>query len=196
MQADACRRDHAEVAAAAAQRPQQVRVVVAVGADEGTVGEHDLGGDEVVGGQPEATAQAAVPAAEREPDDADTAARAGDGGQPERLCGRQEVGSGRARLDGGLALRGVDRDGPHAGDVDDQAAVPNGAAGPVVTGGPDRQRQAALAGGPYGGLDVGCRGASRHDRGPPAYSRVPERGGVVVDRARDSHPIGAENAAE
>jgi hypothetical protein len=81
--------------------------------------------DTIVGGQTEAAAQAAVPAAEREPDNSDATAWTGDGDQSERLCRGEEVGSGRFRLNGGRARRGVERDAPHAGDVDDQAAVPN-----------------------------------------------------------------------
>jgi hypothetical protein len=48
--------DDAEVAAAAAQRPEQVGVLVGRGADSAAVGQHHLGGDEVVDGHAVAAA--------------------------------------------------------------------------------------------------------------------------------------------
>ena len=48
VQAQLERRDDAEVAAAAAQRPVQVGVLVGARAHAAAVGQHDLGGDEVV----------------------------------------------------------------------------------------------------------------------------------------------------
>ncbi len=90
--------DDAEVAAAAAQRPVEVGVLVGAGAHAAAVGEHDAGRDEVVDGHPVAAALVGDPAAERE---------AGDAGLRHHAAGRREaegrrhavdVGPGRAAL--------------------------------------------------------------------------------------------------
>ena len=60
----------AEVAAAAAQRPEQVGVLVGARVDLRAVGEHDVGAEQVVDRQAEAPGQVADAAAEREPADA------------------------------------------------------------------------------------------------------------------------------
>ena len=59
--------DHPEVAAAAAQRPEQVGVLVGAGVHQRAVGEHHVGPDEAVDRQPEAACQMPETAAEREP---------------------------------------------------------------------------------------------------------------------------------
>jgi hypothetical protein len=59
------RGDDAEIAAAAAQRPEQVAVRGRAGRDERPVGEHDVGFEQVVDGQAETPGQVADAAAER-----------------------------------------------------------------------------------------------------------------------------------
>ena len=43
--------DDAEIAAAAAQRPEQVGVLLLAGGDEAAVGQHDVGLEQIVDGQ-------------------------------------------------------------------------------------------------------------------------------------------------
>ena len=64
MAAERERGDHAEVAAATAERPEQVGVRLGACLDEAAVGQHDVGRDEVVGGESEAPRQVAHAAAE------------------------------------------------------------------------------------------------------------------------------------
>ena len=64
------RGDDAEVAAAAADRPEEVAVLVRARACLGAVREDDVGLEQVVDREPEAAAQVTDPAAEREPADA------------------------------------------------------------------------------------------------------------------------------
>ena len=45
------RRDHAEVSTAAAYRPEEIVVLVSAGSDETAIGEHDVGGEQVVDGK-------------------------------------------------------------------------------------------------------------------------------------------------
>src|SRR5205814_7501254 len=64
------RRHDAEVAAASAQSPEQVVVLVLARRHERTVGKYDVSGDHVVDRQSELARQVADAAAEREPADA------------------------------------------------------------------------------------------------------------------------------
>ncbi len=79
------RGDDAEVAAAAAQRPEQLRVLVLAGVQVLAVGGHDVGADEVVAGQAALADQPADAAAEREPGDAGGRHQSPGDRQPERL---------------------------------------------------------------------------------------------------------------
>jgi hypothetical protein len=73
----------AVVAAAAAQRPEQVGVVVVGGADERAVGGHELDRADAVGGEAVLAGEPREAAAEHVADDADVGARAGQRGEPE-----------------------------------------------------------------------------------------------------------------
>ena len=75
--------DGAEVAAAAAQRPEQLGVLVAGGADQLPVGGDELDGEEAVAGEAVAAAEPAEAAAERVADDADVGRGAGQRGEAE-----------------------------------------------------------------------------------------------------------------
>ena len=93
------RRDDAEVAAAAAQRPEEIGVRVIAGGDEAAVGEHDVGGEQVVDGEPEAPGQVADAAAEGEPADAGVEAgtRTGSPCRTHRWRGRRRPRCSRRR---------------------------------------------------------------------------------------------------
>ena len=80
----------AEVAAAAADRPEQVRVRLGVHAQELAVGGHDLGGQQVVDRQAVLADEVADAAAQGDPADPDRAGVA----EP----GRQAVGARRGRV--------------------------------------------------------------------------------------------------
>jgi hypothetical protein len=84
------RRDHAEIAVAAAQRPEQVGLHRGVRADVAAVGEHELDRRDAVGLQAVLAGQPAHAAAERVAGDADVRRRA--------VQARQAVG-GEARRD-------------------------------------------------------------------------------------------------
>ena len=60
----------AEVAAAAAQRPEQIGMLARAGVHLRAIGQHHVGADQVVDREPEAARQVADAAAEREPADA------------------------------------------------------------------------------------------------------------------------------
>jgi hypothetical protein len=122
--------DDAEVPAPAAQGPQQVGLVVRIGGHNLAIGEHDLGRQQVVDPESGHADQGSVAAAE---------SQAGEPGRADVAhCGRVTVRSRRVEdvAHGGAAghasLSAVDGDPSHVAQVHQQAAVPDGAAGPVM----------------------------------------------------------------
>ena len=113
----------AEVAAAAVQRPEQVRVLVRAGGDPRPVGGHQLDRDEVVAGEAVLALQPARPAAEREPGDAGGRHPPAGGREPVLLRGAVELGPRAAGSDARGARLGIDLDLVHRPHVDHEAAV-------------------------------------------------------------------------
>ena len=117
------RGDDAEVAAAAAQRPEEIGVLRLAGGDEAAVGEHDVGLEQIVDGQPELAREVAQPAAEGDAADAGGGDDAARRGQPEGVGGVVQIAQRRAALDAGGAGLGIDADPVHRREVDDQPVV-------------------------------------------------------------------------
>ena len=168
MQAELERGHDAEVPAPAAQRPEQVGVLVVARADDAAVGEHDLGRDEVVDRHPVAPALVRDAAAEREARDAGLGHDAAGRGEPERRGHAIDVGPGRAALHVHGAARST-RTSRIAREVDHEAAVDQRGAGDVVPAAANRERQLVLDGEADGGRDVGRR--RRSARSPPGACR-------------------------
>jgi hypothetical protein len=93
VEGDLHRGDDAEVAAAAAQRPEQRGVVLGVDAAELAVGGDDLDRQDAVGGQAVLAREPADAATEAVADDADVGRRAGE--RREALLGRGRGGPRR-----------------------------------------------------------------------------------------------------
>jgi hypothetical protein len=74
MQPDAHGGQHAEVAAATADGPEQVGLVRGVGGNQPAVGQDDPGAEQVVQGQAEAAGKRAVTAGQGQPGQADVTA--------------------------------------------------------------------------------------------------------------------------
>ena len=171
VQAGAQLRHDAEVPAASAQAPEQLGLVLRIGGDHSAVGQHDLGRQHVVDTEADQADQCPVPAAEGQPGEADRAHGAHRRGVPVRAHRVQDVADGRAA--GHPRLRALDGDLPHGAQVDQQARVADGAAGPVVASAEHRERQARRLRREYRGLDVvGRAAAGDHGRTLP-YLRVP-----------------------
>ena len=92
------RGDHPEVAAATANRPEQVGVFVGARRHDVSRGEHDLGGDEIVDRHPVAAHQPGEPAAQRQPRDAGAGDHAAGRGEPEDAVRAVELADGDAGL--------------------------------------------------------------------------------------------------
>jgi hypothetical protein len=136
--------DDAEVAAAAAQRPEQLRVAVSVGAQPPAVGAHDLDGQQVVDRQPVLADQVADPAGQGDPPDPDRGGVAEPGRQA--ALGRRGgvLAGGQAGLGPGGARLGVDLQRAQAPKVEHDPPVGGAVPGRAVAAAADRQLLPAL----------------------------------------------------
>ena len=185
------RADDAEVPAAAPQRPEQVGVIVCRRPDDVALRGDDLGLHEVVDRQPVLAHQPADAAAQADAADAGVAHDAARGGQPVRLCLVVDVAPQGATLDEGGARDGVDRDGAHRREVDDDAAVAHCGAGDVVASAPHCDLEVAVSCEAHRRGDVGGAGAAGDQSRSPVDRAVPHGSGlvvVVVARADDAAP--------
>ena len=133
--------DHAEVAAATAQRPEQIGVGLRAGGDEAAVGEHDVGGDQVVHGQAEAPGEVADAAAEGQAADTGGGDEAGRRGHAERAGRVVDVAPGASAVDPDRAGRRVDRGAAQPAEVDDEGAVPDAEPAAMMTAAADGEGQ-------------------------------------------------------
>ena len=132
--------DDAEVAAAAAERPEQVRVLLLARGDDGAVGRDDLGGQQVVAGQAVAAAEVADAAAEGQSADAGRGDDPPGGGQPVHGRGVVELRPRwprRRRVRCGLR---IDDDVAIRLEVGDDRVVRGAEAGHAVPAAADGQR--------------------------------------------------------
>jgi hypothetical protein len=136
----------AEVAAAPAQRPQELWIAVFAGPDDLAIGRDDLRADQRVAGEPARSHQVADPAGQ---------CQAGDSRVDERASGRRQAVGGRRRVEveplaaalgvGDPSLR-VDRDAAHVAQVDDEGVVGDAVTGDAVAAAAHRDRQAGRPG--------------------------------------------------
>ena len=161
--------DDAEVAAPAAQAPEQLGVLLAVGAHHITGRGDDLGRDQVVAGEPELGGQVADPAAESKAGDSGGADHAARGDQAVGLGGGVEVRPRGAALRDGEPSLGIDFDGAHPGQVDHQAVVDGAVAGRVVSSATHRDLQLVLLGEGERRGDIGGIHAAGDRRRPPDH---------------------------
>ena len=136
--------DDAEVSAPAPQAPEQIRVLLGAGGQEPPISRDDVGGEQVVAGQPVLALQPADSTAEREPGDPGGRDRATGGGQPEGLGLPVELTPGQAGLGLGAAPGRVDPHALHRRQIDDYAVVAYRFPRDVVPAAPDRDGQVLL----------------------------------------------------
>ena len=179
------RGDDPEVAAAAAQAPEQLGVLVVAGDKELAVGGDHVAGREVVDGESEAAHEVADPATEGQPADAGVGDDAARHGQPEGLGLVVDVAPQTAALSPDRSRQGVDPHPGHGGQVDHQAVVTHGVSGDGVAAASHRHRQRPLPGELDRGQHVGRPRAAGDDRGPTLDVPVPDLpGGLVTLVAR------------
>jgi hypothetical protein len=189
MEAELQSRRHPEVAARATKPPQQLRMLVAVGVDDPSVGDHQLGSEQVVAGQAVLGGQVADPAAQGQPADAGGTNHAAGGHQAVRLRRLIEVDPGRSALGAGDPSGAVDLDAAQPRQVDHQPAVHDAVPGGIVPAAAHRDLQVVHAGEPEGGRDVPWPGALRDHRRPAVDHGVEaDPRGVVPGIGRRQHP--------
>jgi hypothetical protein len=116
-------RRNTEVAATAAEPPEQLGVLVNGGAHQTSVGRHELGADEVVAGEPVLRGQMSDSAAESQPADAGRPDYASGRNQAERVRRGVEVEPRGAAFRARNPCVGVDRDRAELGEVDHEPVV-------------------------------------------------------------------------
>ncbi len=188
--------DDAEVAPAAAHRPEEVGMLVRAGDDEAAVRQNHVDGEEVVDGEAVGAGEVAEAPAEGDPADAGGRDDAAGGRQAEGVRGVVEIPEGAAALDAGGARRGVDADAFHRRQVQDQAVVAGAQAGAAVPAAPDGEEEAPLAGEIDGGDHVrDVRGAD--DEGGAAVDHpVIDLAGRVVTRVAGAGQFAAQGGAK
>jgi hypothetical protein len=172
--------DHAEVAAAAAQRPVQVGMRMPAGPDHVARGRHHLERDDVVAGQPVLPGEPAHPAAERQATDAGVRDVARRGGQAVLLRRAVERAEQRAALHPGPLSHRVDPYRAHRAEVDHQPVVGYGEAERAVPAAADSDLQVEVAGRADRGHHVRDADAADDHRRPPVHQGVPDRTRLVV----------------
>ena len=173
------RGDHAEAAAAAAQRPEQVRLGAGVGAHDPAVGGDDLDRLDVVGRQPVGPAQPAHPAADCVADHADI-------GRGARQCRQAMLGRGLDDLDPdgaglgpGNPRGGIDADLAHALGLDQDGVGQQAERRGVVAGALRGDPQPVRAGETDDLGDVLRAGGQRNRRGMLVHGQVPGPAGLI-----------------
>ena len=170
--------------------------VAGVDAQAFAVGGDQVGGPQVVDGQPVPAHQMPEPAAERHPADPGGADRAAGGGQAVPLGGEVQLGPGQAAGGPRGPCRGVDRHRLELRQVDHDAAVADAVPHHGVAAAADRDRQVALAGEPDRLLDVVGAGAAGDQRGLPVDRAVPDPAGLGVALLARSQQRAAEAVAQ
>src|SRR5581483_6823666 len=144
----------AEVAAAAAERPEQILVLALARAQHGAVGGHHLGGEEVVDAEAGAAGQIADAAAEGEAADAGRRDDAAGRGQAMRVGGVVEDAPGATATRPRGARPGVDLHVLEQREVDHGATIIGAETRGAVATAADRDVAAGFAGKAEGRDDV------------------------------------------
>jgi hypothetical protein len=194
MQAVAEARDDAEVAAAAAKRPEEVRALVRARPDDVAVGEHDVRLEQVVDREPVLPRQVPVAAAEREPADSGRRDDPADGGEPVLVRGAVDLAPGATAAHVDRAGGRVDGDLAQQREVADDAVVDAPEAWAVVAAAVDRQREALLAREADDPGDLGRVDGPRDQGRPLVDHRVVEGARLVVVRVLGTDQLAREPA--
>ena len=179
VERDLDRRDDAEAAAAAPERPEEVRVRLGVGPHDLAVGGDDLGGEHARRREAVLPGKPADAAAERVADDPDVLRRAVERGEAVLDGGVDDVDPDRPRRDGRHPGARVDLDAGHPGGVDQKGAVEEvvpGAVAGALHGDPEADGARVVD-----GRDDVVDGLGEGDRGGPLVDgEVPGAARLVV----------------
>src|SRR5204862_3954244 len=170
----------AEVAAAAANAPEEVRVLVLAGADHAAIGGDHRGRQEVVAREAALALEPATATAEQQAGDPGGGKAAARDGEAVHLRRAVELAPGETGLGAaGLGIR-VDVDALHQREVDHEAVVDGAVAGGRVAAGAHGDRQAVVAAVVHGGDHVFGGRAARDQRRMAVEEAVPDDSCFVV----------------
>src|SRR6266542_1654030 len=133
-----------EVAPAAADRPEQIRMVLSVGPQEPAVGGDDVGGQQVVDREPVFANEVADAAAQGQPSDPDRAGVAEADRQTVRPESARDLAGGQAALGPGDAPVGIDFQRLHQREVEHDPSFADAVARTTVAAAADGQLEPAL----------------------------------------------------
>ncbi|MDT4830473.1 hypothetical protein FQZ97_639380 [compost metagenome] len=188
--------DDAEVAAAAAQRPEQVLVLVRRRTQDLAAGRHDLHRDHVVAGPAVATREVAESAADGEARDPGGRHKTEHGGEPVQLCLAVDVAQRAARLRARRATRWIDPDTSEQRHVDHEAALADRKPCDVVAAAAHGTQKPVLAREPDGLHDIDRAGAARHQARAAIDHRVPDLARLLVGRVLRGQHLAFERGLE
>ena len=174
-------RHHAKVAAAAAQRPEEIGVLALAGRDKTAVGQDNVRFEQVV--DREAVLAREVPGAPAEGEARDAGGRddAKGHGQSERVGGVIDVARRAASINPNGSARRIYAHALHHREVDHQSVVATAKAWAIVAAAPDGDEQALVAAEVHRGDDVGDVHAARNQARPLVdHAVVKSTGGIVV----------------
>ncbi len=173
-------RHDAEVAAAAADGPEQVGVLLLARGDDAAVGRDDLDGDQRIDGQAVLADEPADAATERQAGHADAAGVAERRREPVRTRRGRVLARGQAGLGPRETALGVDVQALHAAQVEDDPAFARAVAGEAVRTAADRQLEAGVASEDHRPRDVGGTGRLDDQRRVAIERPVVDEAGRVV----------------
>ena len=173
MEAELQPRGDPEVAAAAAQGPEEIGVVVGVHAQELTVGGHDVGGEQVVDREAVLAREEADTAGQRDPADPDRARVAEPGREAVRAGRGGVLARGQPGLGPGRASLGIDLECAHRGEIEDDPALGDAVSGGAVATAADGELRPGVASERDDARDVRGVGDA-DDHGRPAVDRAGE----------------------
>ena len=176
------RGDDAEISAAAAQAPQEVRVLLFRRAQEVAVRGDDVEGERIVAGEAEAPAEPAEAAAEREARGAGVRDDARGGRKSKRGAFMVELPEQGPAVHIGARRFRFDAHALHGLQVDDESAIAGRLARNAVAAGADRGEQLVLAREVDGAPHVGRPRATGDQRGLLVEHPVPHAAARVIGR--------------
>jgi len=172
--------DHAKVAAATPDTPEEVWMLVGADVAELAVGSDDISGDEVVAGQAVAARQPADATTQGEASDASVSVSAAGGGEAEGLRLVVEF----TPLDATLLLRGArggfNPDALHPAQINHQATVAYAVARDVMATAAHRHQQTVGAGEVDRVDHVGDASAAGDEGGMLVDIGIPDLAGLIV----------------
>ena len=171
---------HAEIAAAAAKRPEEVRVYRLARSDKPTVGQHDVGLDQTIDGEPVLAAQIAVTAGKREASDAGGRDDAKRHSQSERVRRVIDLSGQAARGDPRSLGRRIDPYALHHRKIDNETIIDAAEPGSIMAAATYGDGQILLAAEVHSRDHIGRVGAARDQMRPLVDHRVIKLARLIV----------------